>query len=136
MTIEDFETFLDTPITQLRGDVKLPTGTWRLRGKSLSSTDKAMLIVAEPIEPMDDVDPTDLAEWEIEKSDGDAVFIRLRGATPRSQEAQIRRVVQKLGLLKPRDIIGAEFLASVRYDDNKIDPTRPWERWVIVGPVE
>lgn len=131
MTInyDDYQSVDDLP-----EEVLIPAGTWRVKGKGLKSKEKSTVLTVELIEHTDDVDPDELDRW-MEARDDDAVgWITFRGSE-RAQLAQVRKVLLDLDLRTPADLKGAEFLAELKYDQDRNDPDKMWPRWRVVGPV-
>lgn len=124
-----------TSTDDLPEEVLTPAGTWRVRGKKLAGADKATVLTIELIEATNDVDPDELERWTEGRDDDPVGWVRFRGSD-RAQLSQVRKVLIDLGLKTPRDIVGAEFMAELKYDADRNDPAKMWPRWRVVGPVE
>lgn len=122
-----FEEILNTPVDDLPGELQLPAGTWRFRCKAVTPKEDAVLLTLEPVNACEDVDVDELSAWEAEKEEDPVIFHRLRG-TPRAAGAQLKTLCRLVGVDKPKALIESEFYATLTYDPNKKDPSRPWPR--------
>lgn len=123
-----FEEVLNTPVDDLPTELQLPAGTWRFRCKAVTPKEDAILLTLEPVNACEDVDADELAEWEEGKEEDAVVFHRLRGKTPRAAAAQVKTLCRLVGADKPKALVDSEFYATLTYDPNKKDPSRPWPR--------
>lgn len=130
----DLDELLNTNADELPDEVRIPAGRWRVKGKKLLPGEKALTLVVTVLDACNDVDPDELELWQDEKND-DAGFIKFLG-NDRAQSAQLKRVCQMLDLHSVGGIIGAEFIAELKYDQDRNDTSKFWPRWRVVGPVE
>lgn len=122
-----FEDILNTPVDDLPVELQLPAGTWRFRCKAVTPKEDAVLLTLEPVNACEDVDADELTVWEEEREEDAVIFHRLRG-TPRAAGAQLKTLCRLVGAATPKALVDSEFYATLTYDANKKDPSRPWPR--------
>ncbi len=132
-----YEEILNTLFDDLPAEAQLPAGTWRVRCRAVTPKEDAILLTQEAINACEDVDADELAVWEEEKDEDAVTFHRLRG-TPRAVGAQLRALGKAIGVTvaTPKDLVGQEYYATLTYDPNKKDPSRPWPRWKNFQPID
>ncbi|CAB4192886.1 hypothetical protein UFOVP1244_117 [uncultured Caudovirales phage] len=139
---DDFDSLLNTRASDIAETVTIPSGTWVWEVKAIKAAnadngkDGYVLLTLNPVEPCDDVDPVEFRTWNDQGSD-DVIFHRISGSV-RTVGAQLRSLMERIGLEKsrtPASLYREQFLAHLRWDENKRDATRPWSRLTNFAPL-
>jgi len=139
---DDFDSLLNTRASDIKRSINIPTGTWVWEVKAVKAAkadngrDGYVLLTLNPVEPCDDVDPEAFRSWSDQGSD-EVVFHRVAG-TVRAVGAQLRSLMERIGLESnrtPASMYGEQFLAHLKWDENKRDASRPWSRLTNFSPL-
>lgn len=138
-TIVDLDEIIKASFEDIQPVVQVPRGTWKWRCKALTKKvdhegNPYWCLTLQPVLAYADVDPGELFTWQ-DGGDPDAVVFHSAKGGPRTIANTLKEIGVAAGVKNAEQLVGAEFRASLAWDENKRDPSRPWSRISNFAPV-